>query len=96
MAAFATMAAFTGNESLAAFLVTRGPVAFIGQGWESGDDSWQPVFEVDVGVPTGACAEVAADVFSRAWSYGNATLDCARWEATIPAKPSRPPAQIIV
>lgn len=86
LGARAAMTAFTGNESLAAFLITRGPVAFIGQGWESGDAAWAPVFDVDVGEPVGACAEVEEGVFSRAWTYGNATLDCTAWAAVIPSK----------
>ena len=46
-------------------------------------DFWQPMFELDVGEPTGLCAETTKGVFSRNWTRGVATLDCNAWEATL-------------
>jgi hypothetical protein len=73
------------NVTLAAFLVTRGPIAYVGFGWASGQETWRPEFLWDVGVPRGLCAEVAPGVFSRAWTHGNATVDCNTWTGTVPA-----------
>lgn len=75
------------NQSLAAFLVTRPPIGFLGFGWESDMRAWRPEFLWAVGEPTppGAlCSEGPAGVFSRPWTYGTAALDCNTWTATIP------------
>lgn len=74
------------NQSVAAFLVTRGPVAFLGSGWESGNDSFNSAFLFDVGEPQGPCAEAPAGVFSRPWSFGTASLDCNSFAASVPAR----------
>jgi hypothetical protein len=75
------------NQSVAAFLIARGPLAWLGWGWESGSDAqWDPAFDYDVGEPAGACVEEAPGVFSRAWTYGRARLDCGAWTAEIPAR----------
>jgi hypothetical protein len=76
------------NQSLASFLVTRSPWAFIGYGWESDMRDWHPEFLWSVGAPTPAgaiCTEGPAGVFSRPWTHGVASLDCNTWTATIPA-----------
>ena len=70
------------NQSIAAFLVTRPPIAFFGSRWQ--DDMWTPLFDMDVGEPLGLCAEGPPGVFSRAWSRGTAALDCNAWQATLP------------
>jgi Hypothetical glycosyl hydrolase family 15 len=72
------------NQSVAAFLVTRPPIAYLGFGWESDMSDWNPIFLLQVGEPAGLCAQVQAGVFTRAWTYGNVTLDCNTWTATIP------------
>ncbi len=72
------------QQSVAGFLITRPPVAYLGYGWESGMQDWNPIFTLQVGEPTATCAQVAPGVFSRAWTYGNVTLDCNKWTATIP------------
>jgi hypothetical protein len=86
----ATTAAFdanNANQSVAAFLISRGPHAWLGFGWESGDDSqWHPAFDYDVGEPQSPCVEEAAGVFSRNWTFGTARLDCAAWVASVPAR----------
>jgi hypothetical protein len=71
------------NTTLAAFLIGRGPVAYLGWGWNGGPlPPWDPLFDLDVGVPLGLC-QVAGSSFSRQWSKGSATLDCASWQATL-------------
>ena len=69
------------NQSLAAFLVSRPPVAFFGSRWQ--DEQWNELFDLDVGEPLGLCSEGPPGVFSRAWSKGTAALDCNAWQATL-------------
>lgn len=69
------------NQSLAAFLITRPPVAFFGSRWQ--DDQWDPLFNLDTGEPTGLCVEGPVGVFSRTWTRGSALLDCNAWQATL-------------
>jgi len=76
------------NASLASFLITRGPHAFWGFGWDGKPNdqvNWLEAFNYDVGEPTGLCAEVQAGIFTRSWSYGTAMLDCNAFVGTIPA-----------
>jgi hypothetical protein len=75
------------NQSIAAFLITRPPVAFIGWGWESGFtyDKWSDLFLLQPGTPQALCEEgPAAGVFSRRWSAGTARLDCHTQKADLP------------
>jgi hypothetical protein len=48
------------NQSIAAFLLVRGPIGYIGYGWESGDEMWNSSFLLQPGSPVGDCAEVPA------------------------------------
>ena len=77
------------NQTIAAFLIVRPPIAFIGFPWPAQDAQWSDKFLLQAGVPTGACAEKKRDVFSRAWSGGEVVLDCATWEAELPFQPLR-------
>lgn len=70
------------NQTIAAFLVTRPPVAFLGSRWQ--DAAWEPLFDLDVGEPLGLCEETRPGVFTRAWSEGVASLDCNTWTAALP------------
>lgn len=71
------------NTTLAAFLVGRGPVAYIGWGWNGQPlPDWDPMFDLDVGEPLGLCTN-SSSVFSRAWSRGTASIDCADFTATL-------------
>jgi len=72
------------NATLAAFLVARSPLAYIGFQQNSGDGNWSPDFELDVGTPLGLCAEGPSGVFSRPWSQGTASLDCNSWSGSLP------------
>jgi hypothetical protein len=71
------------RQTLAAFLVTRGPYAFIGSR-NLRDSSWHPLFATDVGTPQGLCYESAPNVFARQWSKGVASLDCNTYTAGLP------------
>lgn len=72
------------NQSVAAFLVVRGAVAFLGWGWESGNEAFDEAFLYDVGEPRGHCRETAPGVFARAWTYGDVVLNCTSFAAIIP------------
>lgn len=86
------------RQTMAAFLVTRPPVGFIGsyimrgpgEGGPAHGDAASPLFALDVGEPLELCTEAAPGVFSRKWSKGVAALDCNTYEATLPF-PSLPP-----
>jgi hypothetical protein len=73
------------NQTVAAFLITRPPVAFVGDRFPT-DASWNPLFALDVGEPDGGalCVESPAGVFSRAWTKGTPSLNCNTWTATLP------------
>jgi hypothetical protein len=72
------------NQSLASFLITRPPIAFIGYGWESDMSDWRSEFLWDVGAPSGLCVQAQTGVFTRLWSYGTVQLDCNKWTSAIP------------
>ena len=71
------------NQSIAAFLITRPPIGFIGWGWESDDRKWNDIFLLQPGEPKGLCKE-AAGVFHREWSNGIASLNCNTYTASLP------------
>lgn len=71
---------------LAAFLVTRPPIGFFGYWWESDMKDWRSEFLWAVGEPSNTCTVTSSGVFSRSWTYGDATLDCNTWTATIPVQ----------
>jgi hypothetical protein len=70
------------NQSIAAFLITRPPVALFGSRWQ--DANWSELFELDAGEPTGLCVETSPGVFARNWTKGTAALDCNSWTASLP------------
>ena len=72
------------NQTIAAFLIVRPPIAFIGFPWPSTDAMWSNQFLLQPGEPTGPCMEQAPGVFSRHWSAGEARLDCSSWVADLP------------
>ena len=70
------------NVSVAAFLVARGPHSYIEAPMETinrGDpaDPFFKLYRLDTGRPTGACVEPSHGVFTREWSGGRASVDCA-------------------
>lgn len=72
------------NQTVAAFLITRPPVAYLGDRVQ--DSSWNPIFALDVGEPMNGslCAEGPVGVFTRQWTKGIPKLDCNTWEAELP------------
>jgi hypothetical protein len=71
-------------QTMAAFLITRPPVAFLGSYMLRSID--YKLFSLDVGEPLGLCDEVRGGVFQRKWTKGTATLDCHTYEATLDFK----------
>jgi hypothetical protein len=70
------------NMSIAAFLVVRGPYSYVTapmQVVSRGDwsDPFFQLYRLDTGKPTGPCTESTDGVFSRKWSGGSASVDCA-------------------
>jgi len=72
------------NQTIAAFLIARAPISYIGKGWESDDSSWHDVFLLQPGEPMGACTETMSGVFTRQWTAGVAKLDCNAWSSELP------------
>ena len=72
------------NATLAAFLITRPPYAYIGYSWESDDSKFSPLFYLAVGEPAALCSEGPTGVFQRAYSLGTPQLDCNTFEAQLP------------
>ena len=71
-------------QSIAGFLIVRGPTAYLGYGWESDQRQWNKLFLMQVGEPKGECGSTSEGVFVREWTYGNVTLDCGTWQAVVP------------
>eukprot|EP01116_Phalansterium_solitarium_P001606 TRINITY_DN11420_c0_g1_i1.p2 TRINITY_DN11420_c0_g1~~TRINITY_DN11420_c0_g1_i1.p2 ORF type:complete len:487 (-),score=117.32 TRINITY_DN11420_c0_g1_i1:129-1589(-) len=73
------------DQSVAAFLVVRGPYAYIGYGWigQNVFPPWFDQFDLDVGKPLELCTQTSSGVFSRSWSNGLAAIDCNSWTATL-------------
>ncbi len=72
------------NQTVAAFLIARSPISFIGFGWPSADNVWSDTFLLQPGEPVGLCVEERLGVFSRQWTKGTVELDCGKWEAKLP------------
>ena len=78
-------------ETMAAFLVTRPPVGFIGSYRMRGPgelgprhvEAFSPLFLLDVGQPLELCQEIEPSVFQRKWSKGYAQLDCNTYHAEL-------------
>ena len=72
------------NATVAAFLITRPPYAYLGYAWESSDANFSQLFYLAVGEPAGLCAEGPPGVFQRPWSAGVPRLDCNTFSAELP------------
>ena len=74
------------NQTVAAFLITRPPIGFLGWGWESDDRKWPTsnIFLLQAGTPTGLCVSEGGGKYSREWTNGKASLDCETWTADLP------------
>jgi hypothetical protein len=76
------------KQTVAAFMIVRGPFWWLGTGWQGCTDkpsTWQedPLLQIDPGTPAGVCKETSDGVFSRTYTKGTATLDCNIWTATL-------------
>ena len=84
-----------GEQEIAAFLIIRGPSAFIGYGWEGCTDQYAVPFprphalDVDYGAPTEFCREASPGVFTREWTKATVALDCNSFVANISMKQPR-------
>ena len=80
---------------IAAFLLVRGPHAWLGHGWSGCSKQYEYPKELDgdYGEPLGLCTETApgSGIFRRKWSNTNVTLDCNTWSADISNTPRPPP-----
>eukprot|EP00040_Diaphanoeca_grandis_P030025 m.176861 g.176861 ORF g.176861 m.176861 type:complete len:442 (+) comp31864_c0_seq2:206-1531(+) len=90
------------EQSLAAFLLARGPFAWYGYSWVScyGDFgrggagmpplniTFPPALKEDYGTPLGECAETThgSGTFTREWSKATVELNCNDWTSTITPK----------
>ena len=86
-----------GEQEIAAFLIIRGPSAFIGYGWEGCTDQYAVPFprphalDVDYGAPVdprGVCTETSpgSGVFVREFTKASVTMDCGAWHGSITMK----------
>merc|ERR1712187_243564 len=86
------------TQDLAAFLLLRGPYAWIGYNWvgcvgsppldrgkRPQDIEYPRAFAFDYGTPWGTCKETGVDtkVFTRKWTNAHVTLDCHDFTAKI-------------
>jgi len=69
------------NQTVAAFLITRPPVAFANV--KGSGITWNP-FMLQPGMPKGLCKKEGVGVYSRAWTNGVARLDCHKWQSDLP------------
>jgi hypothetical protein len=83
------------TQQVAAFLLMRGPYAYIGWGewgmeWPFDVPLPAEVWDADYGDPLdGHCEEQASGVFVRRYTKANVTLDCNSWKATLAISTAR-------
>ena len=76
----------TEERDIAAFLLVRGPYAYLGEGWQGciGEPpALPPAVFLDYGVPLSNTTEAAPGVFTRQWSKALVTFDCNNYNASI-------------
>ena len=74
---------------IAAFLLTRGPHAWLGHGWSGCSKvyEWPAELDADYGEPVDEiCKETAPGVFTREWSKSTIKMDCSTWTPSITMK----------
>merc|ERR1712224_453076 len=79
------------EQSLAAFLLLRGPYAWFGSAWHGCGNTppkRSPAVDADYGEPEDLCTETAkgSGIFKRHWTKVTVTLDCNEWKAQIVPK----------
>lgn len=73
------------EQSLAAFMLIRGPYAWWGRGWLGGDVDYNAsLAHKDPGEPTSRCTVLDAEqgIFARTFTKMTVTLNCPAWAAT--------------
>ena len=72
-------------QVIAGFLIARGPYWYLGTGWEGCNIDYyrSPLLDMDVGIPTSNCTQIAPNVFARNFTTGYAELDCNAYTATL-------------
>jgi hypothetical protein len=74
-------------RDVAAFLLVRGPYAWLGHGWQgcstTGPGAPPAALLADYGVPLDNLTEIATGVFQRHWSRATVRMDCEAWEGSI-------------
>jgi len=76
-------------EDLAAFLIARGPYAWLGYGWVGciTDYEFPDAWTYDYGTPlTSYFNSTAPSVYSREYTKATATFDCTAWKGTVTMK----------
>jgi len=73
------------EQTLAAFLIGRGPYAYVGYGWNGQPlPEWDAMWDMyDVGTPVNLCSQVSSGVYARNYTNGYATLNCNTWTAEL-------------
>ena len=84
---------------LAIFLASRGPHSWLGYGWMGCGCGWSnggqmpcdlyqrpAALDLDYGVPTERCQEIANGVFRREWTKANVTVDCNAYMSEVTLK----------
>lgn len=77
------------NEDLAAFLIARGPYAWLGYAWVGCITNYEfpDAWTVDYGEPlTSYFNKTAPSVYSREYTKATATFDCVAWKGTVTVK----------
>jgi len=72
------------ENDMAAFLIARGPYAWIGSGWVGciTDYPFPDEWTLDYGEPVGPATR-AGNTFTRAWTKATATFDCDAWKGAV-------------
>jgi hypothetical protein len=75
------------DADLANFLLSRGPYAYLGNGWTgcSRIFEYPDALNLDYGEPLGLCAEIGigTGVFERNWTKATVRMDCNSWTPSI-------------
>jgi hypothetical protein len=76
----------TEQNDIAAFLLVRGPFAWLGNGWEgcpaAGPSPLPADVALDFGVPLGNLTEPLAGVFRREWEKATVEFDCNAYKSS--------------
>jgi hypothetical protein len=79
------------DQDVAAFLLTRGPYAYMGYGWtgcanEDTPFTQPPALTTEYGSPTSTCREISPNVFQRDFAKATVSLNCTDFTASFVMK----------